>query len=465
MPEKMTVRSLQFRLLFFFTLIILITITTVFFFLNNATVSRIKEFEESQTEDLADRMQIALTSYFFQFGNWEGIQPDLAQWGEVYGQHLIITDSQGIAVADSQANLIGQTFNSENGWVKRSLGTIIINQYQGNIGTLYISSTSTSEAEIISLKLMYSQVGRYFILGGLIAVVISVFITVLISRRILSPIRALEQAAVKIGRGDFSTRLRLNDKSELGDLARVIDNMTDELQKMEQFRRNLVADIAHELRTPLSNIRGYLEAISDGLIQPDLKTITSLNEEVSLLSHLVEDLQELALAEAGQLTLNRRAENITELLAQAVTASKPAAMQRGVDLGINSSGELPPCDIDAHRILQVLHNLIENAIVHTPPNGSVTLNTDRQGGWIVVSIVDTGEGIAAQDLPYIFERFYRVDKSRTRSTGGHGLGLTIAKRLVEAHGGEIAVVSKVGEGTRFRFTIPVADSSLLEKGR
>ncbi len=458
-------RSLQFRLLFFFTLIILVTITTVFFFLNNATVSRIKEFEESQTEDLADRMQIALTSYFFQFGNWEGIQPDLVQWGELYGQHLIITDSQGIAVADSQANLIGQTFNSENGWVKRSLGTIIINQYQANIGTLYISSTSTSEAEIISLKLMYSQVGRYFILGGLIAVAISVFITVLISRRILSPIRALEQAAVRIGRGDFSTRLRLNDKSELGDLARVIDNMTDELQKMEQFRRNLVADIAHELRTPLSNIRGYLEAISDGLIQPDLKTITSLNEEVSLLSHLVEDLQELALAEAGQLVLNRRAENLTELLAQAVTASKPAAMQKSVDLRINSSGELPPCDIDAHRILQVLHNLIENAIVHTPSNGSVTLNTDRQGGWIVVSIVDTGEGIATQDLPYIFERFYRVDKSRTRSTGGHGLGLTIAKRLVEAHGGEIAVASKVGEGTRFSFTIPVADSSLIAKGR
>jgi signal transduction histidine kinase len=459
------VRSLQFRLLAFFTLIILVTITTVFFFLNNVTVSRIKEYEESQTADLADRMQIALTSYFFQMGNWEGIQMDLVQWGDLYGLRLVITDSQGITVADSQSSFIGQPFVADNGWVKRTLGTIITNQYQDNVGTLYLSSTSTSEAEIIALKLLYSQVGRYFILGGLIAVGLAVIITVLISRRILSPVRALEQAAVRIGRGDFSTRLRLKDTSELGDLARVIDTMTDDLEKMEQFRRNLVTDTAHELRTPLSNIRGYLEAISDGLIQPDEKTITSLNEEVSLLSHLVEDLQELALADAGQLKLNRQDENIFELLEQAVIAAKPAAMHKGVILNNITPGELPFCDIDSHRIQQVLHNLIENAIVHTPVNGTITINATRQSNWIEISISDTGEGIASQDLPYIFERFYRVDKSRTRSTGGHGLGLTISKRLVEAHGGKIEVTSKIGEGSRFSFTIPVADSYFNEKGR
>jgi signal transduction histidine kinase len=464
MPEKMTVRSLQFRLLFFFTLIILVTITTVFFFLNNATVSRIREFEESQTEELADRMQIALTTYFFQFGNWEGIQLDLAQWGELYGQHLVITDSQGIIVADSQSNLIGQTFNSDNGWVKRNLGTIIINQFQTNIGTLYISSTSTSEAEIFALKLLYSQVGRYFLLGGLIAVAISVIFTLLISRRILSPVRALEQAAVRIGKGDFSTRLRLKDKSELGDLARVIDTMTDELEKMDQFRRNLVTDIAHELRTPLSNIRGYLEAINDGLIQPDTKTITSLSEEVSLLSHLVDDLQELAIAEAGQLKLTRQEENIFNLLEQAVIVAKPAVIEKNISLTNNAPKDLPLCDIDAHRIQQVLRNLVENAIVHTPVNGSIVIDAIQRGNWIEISITDNGEGISNDDLPYIFERFYRVDKSRTRTTGGHGLGLTIAKRLIEAHGGKIEVSSTIGEGSRFSFLIPVYDSQKIEKG-
>ncbi len=457
-------RSLQFRLLVFFTLIILVTITTVFFFINHATVSKIKEYEEGQTEELADRMQITLTSYFFQTGNWDGIQLDLVQWGDLYGQRLIITDSQGIAVADSQTSLIGQSFDSDNGWVKRSLGTIIINQYQKNIGTLYISSKSSSEAEIIALKMLYSQVGRYFILGGLIAVGLAVIFTVLISRRILFPVRALEHAAIRIGRGDFTTRLRMKDKSELGDLARVIDTMTDDLGKMEQFRRNLVADTAHELRTPLSNIRGYLEAISDGLVQPDIKTITSLNEEVALLSHLVEDLQELALADAGQLKLNRKEENVSELLEKAVIAAQPSLLYKGLVLTNTVSNELPPCDIDSHRIQQVLHNLIENAIVHTPVNGSITIDATRQDNWIEITISDTGEGIDSQDLPYIFERFYRVDKSRTRSTGGHGLGLTIAKRLVEAHGGIIKVTSKVGEGSRFNFTIPVADSSLTEKG-
>lgn len=458
-------RSLQFRLLAFFTLIILITITTVFFFLNNATVSRIRAFEESQTEELADRMQLTLSSFFFRMGTWEGIQFDLVQWGEIYGQRLILTDSQGIVVADSQSGLIGQSFISDSSYVHRALGTIITSQTEQNIGTLYISSTSSSEAEIIALKLLYSQVGRYFIWGSLIAIGLSIIFTILISRRILAPVRVLEQAAVRIGRGDFTTRLRLKDRSELGDLARVIDNMTDDLEKMEQFRRNLIADTAHELRTPLTNIRGYLEAISDGLIQPDSKIITSLTEEASLLSHLVEDLQELALAEAGQIKLTLQEENITGILEQAVITAQPAAIQKGIFLNNTAPGNLPLCDIDSHRIQQVLHNLIENAIAYTPKDGSVTIDAVQKGNWVEISITDTGEGIASQDLPYIFERFYRVDKSRTRSTGGHGLGLTIAKRLVEAHGGKIEVASKVGAGSRFSFTIPITEPSLTEKGR
>jgi signal transduction histidine kinase len=231
--------------------------------------------------------------------------------------------------------------------------------------------------------------------------------------------------------------------------------MSDDLERAEKLRRNLVADTAHELRTPLSNIRGYLEAIRDDVVKPDTKTINLLYEEVTLLTRLVEDLQDLALAEANQLKLVRQPENIKGILEQAVSAAGAQALSKGVSLLASFGSGLPLCDIDAQRIKQVLHNLLDNAIVHTPPAGTVTVDATDQGAWVEISVTDTGEGIPAEDLPNIFERFYRVDKSRSRSTGGHGLGLTIARRLVEAHGGIINAQSEPGKGARFSFTIPL----------
>jgi two-component system sensor histidine kinase BaeS len=233
--------------------------------------------------------------------------------------------------------------------------------------------------------------------------------------------------------------------------------MAGDLERAERLRRNLVADTAHELRTPLSNIQGYLEAIRDGVVQPDTATINSIHEEVILLSRLIDDLQELALAEAGKLNMVRQAENISTIINQAVAAMQPRASAKGVSLLTDLPDGLPLCDIDSHRISQVLRNLMDNAVVHTPEGGTVTVAARHQDKWIEVSVTDTGEGIPAEDLPNIFERFYRVDQSRARATGGHGLGLTIAKRLVEAHGGKIDVQSELGKGSRFTFTLPVPE--------
>ena len=234
------------------------------------------------------------------------------------------------------------------------------------------------------------------------------------------------------------------------------NTMASDLERAERLRQNMVADVAHELRTPLSNIKGYLEAVRDGVIKPDVDTIRKLDEEATLLSRLVDDLQELSLAEAGELRLIRNATDIADLINQTVAAIQAKAMLKGVSIATELPDRLPPVDIDAHRIGQVLRNLLENAVTHTATGGAITVSAVPQPNWVEVSVIDTGEGIPAKELPFIFERFYRVDKSRARATGGSGLGLTIAKRLVEAHGGEIKVQSEVGKGSHFSFTVPVS---------
>ncbi len=448
-------RSLQFRLLAGFTLVILVTIASVFFLLGQATIREVRHNLADASALRADAMQRELASYYVRGGNWDGVQAVLTQWGNIYGQRLVLTDGSGLVVGDSAtANTLGTAFTPAKGWDRRDLVAIRLLRGPVSVGTLYISPPPAPS--LASLAFLYSQVGRFFVWGALVAVGIAVVLTYLLSRRILAPVRALSHAAQKIGRGDFSTRLKLNDKSELGRLANTFDAMADDLQRTEALRRNLVADTAHELRTPLSNIRGYLEALRDGVIEPNASVIASLSEEAALLSRLVEDLQELALADAGQLPISKEPQDAAIVVVQAVSAISPAAAAKGISLINEFPGGLPLVNIDSHRVLQVMNNLLNNAIAHTPSGGSVRVEGKRRGEFVEVAVTDTGEGIPAEDLPNIFERFYRVDKSRSRATGGHGLGLTIAKRLVEAHGGKIEVQSEIGKGSRFAFTLPVA---------
>jgi len=230
--------------------------------------------------------------------------------------------------------------------------------------------------------------------------------------------------------------------------------MAGDLERAEQLQHNMVADIAHELRTPLSNIKGYLEAVRDGVAKADTDTIRSIEEEAALLSRLVDDLQELSLAEAGELKLVCQAEDVSRLIIQAVAAQQPRAIAKGLSLSVEMPPGLPAVSIDSQRISQVLRNLLDNAVAYTA-DGSITVAVRQQDNWVEMSVTDTGEGIPEEDLPNIFERFYRVDKSRTRATGGSGLGLIIAKHLVEAHGGRIEARSEPGQGSRFSFTVPV----------
>jgi signal transduction histidine kinase len=432
-----------------FTIAILVAISTVFFFINQATQDKIRWFGEQVERTRTNRMEIELSRYYFRYGDWEGIQPLIEQWGNLYGQRIVLTDNNSIVVADSGAEFLGDPYTPD------SPSRQLVSRWgTGIIGTIYITPISSAEVDISSVQIVFGAIGRFFIWGGLVAVVIALIITFFLSRRILAPVKSLTLATKRLGQGDFSQRVQSKDRSEVGELAQTFNSMADDLEQAERLKRNMVADVAHELRTPLSNIRGYLEAVRDGVIKPDVDTVRSLDEEATLLSRLVDDLQELSLAEAGELKLVYQPSDISELIKQTVALVQAQAVTRGVSLSIDVTDKLPPANFDSYRISQVVRNLLENAVVHTAKGDAITVAVRRKDNYLQVSVTDTGEGISAKDLPNIFERFYRVDKSRARATGGSGLGLTIAKRLVEAHGGEIEVRSEPGKGSCFIFTLP-----------
>ena len=446
------VHSLRFRLVVSFALVILVTIGAVFFLVNQVTQGEIRRLGQRADQIRAGRMEAELSLYYVRRGSWTDVQTFVEQLGSLYDQRIVLTDAGGTVVADSDTDLLGEPYAPD------SPGRPLLPRGRsGAVGRLYVGPQPSSAPDFASMQITFRTIGLYFIWGGLIAAAMALVVTYFLSRRILSPVRSLSAAARRLGRGDFSQRVRVKGKGELQELADTFNSMAGDLERTERLRSNMVADVAHELRTPLSNIRGYLEAIHDGLKQPDEEALLILDEEAALLARLVDDLQELSLAEAGDLKLNRRVVDVADLVRQAVAARQAQAKTRGVSVSADVPEGLPAVNIDSHRVNQVLRNLLENAVAHTPEGGSVSVTAREEGGWMEVSVSDTGEGIPAADLPHIFERLYRVDKSRTRATGGSGLGLTIARRLVEAHGGRIAVRSEPGSGSCFTFTVPVAE--------
>ncbi|MEV1147087.1 ATP-binding protein [Micromonospora sp. NPDC049799] len=284
---------------------------------------------------------------------------------------------------------------------------------------------------------------------------VAVIGTLLLSRRVLRPIDTLTAAAQRLGRGDLTGRVPVRGNDELAELARSFNRMADSLQRGEERQRRMVADVAHELRTPLANLRGYLEALSDGVITPDRTLFASLHEEAVLQQRIVDDLQDLALAEAGNLAYHRVTVDLAELLETCRTAHHARAESAGVSLRVNAEPVAVHADPD--RLRQVVGNLVTNALQATAADGSVRLVASRTDTQAVVQVVDTGSGIAADALPHVFDRFWRADAARGRRTGGSGLGLAIARQIVTDHQGTITVTSEVGVGTTFTITLPRAD--------
>jgi signal transduction histidine kinase len=277
----------------------------------------------------------------------------------------------------------------------------------------------------------------------------------LLLRRTLRPVRALTIAARQLGEGDLSQRVPEGARGELGLLSKTFNTMSDRMEKTAKQRRNLMADVSHELRTPLFNIQGHLEAIKDGVFEPDSDTIGIIHQQAEHLTSLVEDVQTLALAESQQLQLNIQPHSITDVLEHRVNEFRSQTESKGISLTVSIEPDIPAIPIDRTRISQVVDNLLQNAISHTPSDGDITIKARKTGNErITISITDTGSGIAGENLPYVFDRFYRTDQARAIDTGGSGLGLAIAKELVEAHGGIIYAENNTDGGSRFVFELP-----------
>ena len=299
-----------------------------------------------------------------------------------------------------------------------------------------------------------STLDRRLLITFSAATLVALLLTILLSRRITRPIERLTVAVETMARGGRPAHVEVAGRDEIAQLARAFNAMSDAIGEQEQLRQRMVTDVAHELRTPLTNLRCELESIQDGLVAADPPRLASLQEEVLHLGRLVDDLQELAVAEGGGLVLQRTRISLTATVAHVTERFRAEAARRAIAL--TAGGDEVDVSADPIRVAQIVRNLLGNALRHTPDGGRIALAVHRERDQAIVTVSDSGPGIPAGELERIFERFYRVDEARTRENGGAGLGLAIARRLVEMHGGAIHAENVPGGGARFVFSLPAS---------
>ncbi|MBP5974503.1 HAMP domain-containing histidine kinase [Brasilonema sp. CT11] len=311
----------------------------------------------------------------------------------------------------------------------------------------------------ISIVNLVSHLSGQNFQDGVVAALVSLLsvsaVSILTSRIIIRPLLTMEKAMQAFAGGDLTARAPHISIPEINRLASSFNHLAISLQGIEERRQELTSDMAHELRSPITVIHGYLEMLNTGMTQMTAEIQRQMSEEAERLIRLVDDLLELSKVETGYLPLRLQPLPLAPIFKKIVTTFRAASLQANCQLQLRIPNHLPPVYADRDRIKQILINLIGNAITYTP-NGTVTIRAWLQGDYVWIAVTDTGIGIAQEDLPKVFERFWRADPSRNARTGGNGIGLAITKRLVQLHNGKIEVESELGKGSMFRFSIPRA---------
>jgi two-component system sensor histidine kinase BaeS len=381
-------------------------------------------------------------------GNRRGNQGNMPGMGGMMGQGLLLTDDQGNIVADSRnPNTSGRIDQSE------LLQGIPLQVNGATVGHLVQEGgmvfTSGDEIELLS------RLTRSVYIATGIAIVFALLLALLLSTRLLKPVRELTQAAEDLSDGDLTKRVSIQGDDELALLGRTFNQMASSLENADQSRQAMTADIAHELRTPLAVQRAQLEALQDGVYAPTEENLSALLEQNILLTRLVADLRTLAMADAGQLQLEKTATNLGQLAARAADQFRPQAAEHGIEIQFSQQEGCRDIVIDPGRVEQIIGNLISNALRYTPQNSWVKIDFHCTDSEAVLTVRDNGPGITESDQEQIFERFYRADQSRSRAEGGSGLGLAIARQLAEVQDGQLTVRNHAGGGAEFQLTVPL----------
>jgi two-component system OmpR family sensor kinase/two-component system sensor histidine kinase BaeS len=403
----------------------------------------------ADVQTVFDGLQLKGTGYGYyggQAGHMGGrMSNGTAMMGLGSGDVLLL-DAHGSVVASSDMELLGKPFSEAS--IGQRLPITVNDAAVGSLIVLNIQKGVLENEFINSLN-------EAILWAAVFAAIVALLLGILIAKHLTRPLAMLTNAASRLAGRDLGYRVPVISGDEIGALAISFNNMAETLERNERLRKNLIADTAHELRTPLSILRGNLESLQEGITKASPEIIISLHDEVMRITRLVSELQDISLADAGELRLNRRSVSVDELLEKATLLFSGEAKQKNVNFLVDIQAGMPQVHVDTDRIVQVVLNILNNALFYTQPGGSVKISAALQGDSAVFSIRDTGIGIAPEDIANVFERFYRSEQSRHRTGGGAGLGLAIAKGIVEAHGGRLWVESKVNEGSIFSFSVPV----------
>lgn len=462
---------MRVKLLASFGLIIAVTAATMAFIASQNAAGAVRAFMYRGGMTGPSGLATMLQNYYAEHNSWQGVDAQVlalhgrGQGGQGMGnggglggsgmggpgmsgpgmgmmnQRLRLADASGQIIADSQGTPAGRLTSSQTGQaIQLQVNGAAVGYLLAEGGMAYNQADE---------RYLVNRLTRAGLTAAGIAAGLALLLALLLAYTVLRPVRALTQAAHRLGEGDLSQRVQAQGNDELAELGQTFNRMADSLQQAHESRKALTADIAHELRTPLAVQRAHLEALQDGVYPLTVEALTPILEQNQLLTRLVADLRTLALAEAGELKLERQPIDLAALAERVAGRFEAQAAPRAIRLTVTRPPEPLSLSLDPQRVEQILGNLLSNALRHTPDGGQIRLSVTRQGTRAQVQVQDSGPGIPPEALPYIFDRFYRADKARSRHDGGAGLGLSIARQLAEAHGGTLSAENAPEGGARF----------------
>ncbi len=455
--------------LFLSTLIIaLITLTFSMLSVNFVFKQQFSDYLTQVNERTLENLPSRLSDLYQAKGTWNPAALNELSHSLPIGTVVTLTDPAGNLIATLENPMdnmmhgqggmgmnmgmnMGMTSYNTTSWKTK---TFTVTGLLGTLATAEVRYPAT--AQILNPQDVHFQsaVFRSLLFAGGLALLFGIVLSFFTSHQLVAPLRRLTQAAQRIGHGHLDERVSINSKDEVGQLANAFNVMADNLDRHETLRKQFTADIAHELRTPLTSIKSYIEAFQDGILPADQENLSSIHEEIDRLVDLSSDLKDLNVAEIGRLQLNLEPVDIKFLLEKIIRNLYPLLQEKELTLDWNTPEESVTTSGDEHLLTRLFYNLIHNAYRYSNPGGQVTVELSQTLNSTNIKIKNTGMGISEDDLPLIFERFYRTDKSRTRETGGTGIGLALVRQVTDLHQGTITVQSKVGHETEFIVRLP-----------